>query len=218
MTMAQDAKNEKIDMATQEEHLGNHEPTSDKPGLSIGDEETARYTSGYVHISEAEDRRLFWKVCRRILPIMLITYFCQSLDKGTIGLSSIMGIIDEANLEGQDVSTSTVHDKCKRRRTDEYFRIQYSWLGTILYIGILAGEYPQNFLLQKLPVAKFLAVNVFLWGAVVACSAACTNFRTLMAVRFLLGFFESCVQPAFVIMYVSIDADADVESLALANR
>jgi hypothetical protein len=36
---------------------------------------------------------------------------------------------------------------------------QYSWLGTILYMGILAGEFPQNFLLQKLPVAKFLAVK-----------------------------------------------------------
>lgn len=36
---------------------------------------------------------------------------------------------------------------------------QYSWLGTILYMGILAGEFPQTFLLQKLPVAKFLAVK-----------------------------------------------------------
>jgi hypothetical protein len=31
------------------------------------------------------------------------------------------------------------------------------FLGTILYIGVLVGEYPTNFLLQKLPVAKYLA-------------------------------------------------------------
>ena len=77
-----------------------------------------------------------------------------------------------------------------------------SWLGTILYMGVLVGEYPTNLLLQKLPVAKYLAVNVFCWGAVIACSAAATNFAGLMTVRFLLGIFEACVQPAFIIMYV----------------
>jgi hypothetical protein len=35
----------------------------------------------------------------------------------------------------------------------------YSWLGTILYMGVLVGEYPTNLLLQKLPVAKYLAVK-----------------------------------------------------------
>jgi MFS family permease len=75
-----------------------------------------------------------------------------------------------------------------------------SWLGTILYIGVLAGELPTNFLLQKLPVAKYLACNVFLWGVIIATSASATNFGGLMAVRFLLGMFESCVQPAFILM------------------
>lgn len=109
---------------------------------------------------------------------MLGTYFCQSLDKGTLGFSSIMGIQEDANLVGQD----------------------YSWLGTILYLGVLAGEVPTNMLLQKFPVAKYLAVNVFLWGIVIACSASATNFTGLMIVRFLLGVFESCVQPSFILM------------------
>jgi MFS family permease len=77
---------------------------------------------------------------------------------------------------------------------------QYSWLGTILYIGVLVGEYPTNFLLQKLPVGKYIATNVFLWGIVIACSAAATNFPGLMVVRFLLGIFESCVQPCFILI------------------
>jgi MFS family permease len=76
--------------------------------------------------------------------------------------------------------------------------LQYQWLGTILYIGILLGEYPQNLLIQKLPLGKLLSVNVCIWGIIVACSAASTNFGSLMAVRFLLGFFESCVQPAMM--------------------
>jgi hypothetical protein len=35
----------------------------------------------------------------------------------------------------------------------------YNWLGTILYIGILLGEYPTNVLIQKLPVGKYLAAK-----------------------------------------------------------
>ncbi|RMY21646.1 hypothetical protein D0867_03211 [Hortaea werneckii] len=109
-----------------------------KEGLAA-DEETAKYAAGGVELNPATSKKLYWKVCGRILPFMLVTYFFQSLDKGTIGLSSIMGIIDDADLHGS----------------------QYNWLGTILYIGILAGEYPQNFLLQKLPVAKFLAAKLY---------------------------------------------------------
>ncbi|PYH46401.1 putative MFS transporter [Aspergillus saccharolyticus JOP 1030-1] len=114
-----------------------------------------------IEIDAAADKRQFWMITRRILVIQIVTYFFQSLDKGILNYASIMGIKDDAHL--------------------------YSLLGTILYVGILVGEYPQNLLLQKFPVAKTLSINVFIWGAVVACSAASTRFGSLMAVRFLLG-------------------------------
>ncbi|KAG9792238.1 MFS general substrate transporter, partial [Aureobasidium melanogenum] len=143
------------------------------------DDEVARYAAAHpVEIDASTNRKLFWKINRRILVVMVITYFCQSLDKGTLNFASIMGIQKDANLKGQE----------------------YSWLGTILYMGILAGEYPQNFLLQKFPLAKLLSINVFCWGTVVACSAATKSFGGLMAVRFLLGFFESCIQPTMMLL------------------
>jgi hypothetical protein len=36
---------------------------------------------------------------------------------------------------------------------------RYSWLETILHMGVLVGKYPTNFLLQKLTVAKYLAAK-----------------------------------------------------------
>lgn len=129
-------------------------------------------------IDDKTNKKLFWTVNRRVLVCMLGTYFCQSLDKGTLGFASVMHIQTDANLVGT----------------------QFNWLGTILYMGVLIGEYPTNLLLQKLPVAKYLAINVFCWGVVTACSAAANNFVALMVVRFLLGVFEACVQPAFIIM------------------
>ncbi|KAL3477666.1 major facilitator superfamily domain-containing protein [Aspergillus californicus] len=166
----------KNNISMHEEHANT---VPEKGQQHAADDETAAYTTDApVSIDKATNRRLFWQINRRILVCMLGTYFCQSLDKGTLGFSSIMGIKEDAGLDGD----------------------KYNWLGTILYIGVLVGEYPTNLLLQKLPVAKYLAGNVFLWGVVIMCSAASTNFPGLMVVRFLLGVFESCVQPAFIIM------------------
>lgn len=57
---------------------------------------------------------------------------------------------------------------------------------------------PANYLLQKFPIGKFVSLNLFLWGAMVMLCAACTNFASLATVRFLMGLFEACVQPAWV--------------------
>lgn len=53
-------------------------------------------------VDEETSKELFWTVNKRILACMLGTYFCQSLDKGTLGFASIMGIQDDAHLVGQD--------------------------------------------------------------------------------------------------------------------
>lgn len=59
-------------------------------------------TETAVHIDEETDKKLFWTVNKRILACMLGTYFCQSLDKGTLGFASVMNIKQDANLQGQE--------------------------------------------------------------------------------------------------------------------
>jgi len=60
---------------------------------------------------------------------------------------------------------------------------QYSWLGSIYYLGYLVAVYPHNRLFQRLNQTKYLAVCAFLWGAILCCMAACNNFTGLMLVR-----------------------------------
>jgi hypothetical protein len=57
-----------------------------------------------IEIDAATDSRLFWKITWRILVIQVITYFCQSLDKGILNYASIMGIKTDAHLVGQQVN------------------------------------------------------------------------------------------------------------------
>lgn len=71
---------------------------------------------------------------------------------------------------------------------------------TIIYLVVLVVEYPENCVIQRIRIAKWLGANVMLWGAVVALTAACRGFRTLMAARALLGVFECVCQPAFTLL------------------
>ncbi|KAJ5652920.1 hypothetical protein N7507_010346 [Penicillium longicatenatum] len=144
------------------------------------DKEIQMYASrGQVEVDEATNKRLKRMIDRRVLVIMICTYFLQALDKGTMSFSSIMGIKEDAHLEdGQ----------------------KYSWLTTCIYIAVLTVEYPTNWIIQRVPIAKYLGINICLWGMTLAMHAACHNFAGLVTVRTLLGIFEACCQPTFVVL------------------
>jgi len=55
-------------------------------------------------------------------------------------------------------------------------------------------------LLQRFTVTKVLAVNVCCWGIVTACTAAVQNSRELLALRGVLGVFESVVTPSLIMI------------------
>lgn len=60
------------------------------------DAELAKYANAVaVDISPEENARLKRLVDRRVLPIMIFTYFLQALDKGTMSFTGIMGIRDD---------------------------------------------------------------------------------------------------------------------------
>lgn len=69
------------------------------------DSEVAKYASDHaIDISPAENSRLKKLVDRRVLSVMMFTYFLQALDKGTMSFAGIMGIQEDTHLKGQDVS------------------------------------------------------------------------------------------------------------------
>lgn len=68
------------------------------------DGEVAKYASdSKIAIDEATNSRLKKMIDRRVLAIMIFTYFLQALDKGTLSFASIMGIQKYANLHDQQV-------------------------------------------------------------------------------------------------------------------
>lgn len=76
----------------------------------------------------------------------------------------------------------------------------FSHLAMAFYASFLVCEPVQSFLLQKLPTAKWLGYMVICWGIVVTMNCVCRNFASIVALRVLLGVFESVTAPALVIM------------------
>ena len=51
-----------------------------------------------------------------------------------------------------------------------------------------------------MPIAKWLSLNIFLWGACIALIAAMHNFTGLVILRAFMGAFEAACQPTFVLL------------------
>ncbi|ATY62811.1 vitamin H [Cordyceps militaris] len=126
-------------------------------------------------ITAAEEKALVRKIDRNLMPLLFISYALQFFDKTSLGYTAILGIREDTKLKGTD----------------------YSWVSSIFYFGYLIASYPASLAFVKLPLGKFLAACVVVWALVLGCHGAATGFGNLMALRFLLGVFESSISPGF---------------------
>ncbi|KAL7620743.1 hypothetical protein AAE478_009741 [Parahypoxylon ruwenzoriense] len=146
------------------------------PAVSSHGDKAAQFIAehGEVTFTYDDERKVLRRIDTRILPLILGAYFFQQLDKSSLSYVSIFGIIEDAKLKS----------------------LEYSWLGSILYIAQLIFQPLAAFLLVKLPTGKVIGTAVICWGACAAIMAACTNFGSLLALRFLLGTFEAMIAPS----------------------
>ncbi|TAQ91010.1 hypothetical protein B7494_g607 [Chlorociboria aeruginascens] len=66
-------------------------------------------------------------------------------------------------------------------------KIQELITSQILYMGILVGEYPTNLLLQKLPVAKYLAFKTSMWYTKREQSVLTSLWYCMLGVQLMVG-------------------------------
>lgn len=122
-------------------------------------------------ITPKEDARVLQKIDLWVLPVIILVYFFQQLDKSSVSYTSVFGLVDQAHLVGS----------------------QYSWLNSIVYLAELVWQPVSSVMLVKLPISKALFTHVVMWGVIVSCTAAAKDFKGLLATRFFLGIFEASV-------------------------
>jgi MFS family permease len=78
-----------------------------------------------------------------------------------------------------------------------------SWASSIFYFGMLSGVLPLTYLFQRFHLGRTIGSVVILWGGCCMCTAAVTSFRGLYIARFFLGFLESIMPTAFMLIISS---------------
>ncbi|KAK4233458.1 putative MFS allantoate transporter [Achaetomium macrosporum] len=131
-----------------------------------------------IEVDEATNKRLLSIIDRHMMPLMCLVYGMNYLDKTTLSYASVMGIKTDIGLTGD----------------------QYQWLGSLFYFGYLAWEYPTARLLQRMPLGKYSAACIIIWGCILCCFAAVKNYSGAIAIRFFLGVFEAAVTPGFALL------------------
>lgn len=112
---------------------------------------------------------------------MLIIYMLSHLDKNALSYGAVFDLKTDFHLKGD----------------------QYSWLGSIIYLVQLVVQPFSAYALVKLPIAKFVCANVFIWGVAVMCMAACRSWAALMVTRAIVGACEAPISPAFIALVQS---------------
>ncbi|KAJ5200130.1 Major facilitator superfamily domain general substrate transporter [Penicillium cf. griseofulvum] len=128
--------------------------------------------------SQVNLRALRRKIDRRLMPYMFCCYVLQFLDKVMLNYAAVMGIKKDLALARNDFSN----------------------VATWFFIAYLIAEIPNVYCLQKVPPAKWLGGNVFLWGVAAAASAGAQGYRSLLAARVFLGIFEATVGPSLMLI------------------
>ncbi|KAL7311526.1 hypothetical protein PS15m_009278 [Mucor circinelloides] len=123
------------------------------------------------------------KMNRHFIPFVCIILFLQFIDKGTL---AIVALIPEFFT---DVGIN---------------RDQYAWCNSIFYLGYLCMQLPNNFMMQKFPISKYIGTMLVLWGAVLFCMCFAHSFSQLAGLRFLLGFFEATTYPAVFLLIATM--------------
>jgi MFS family permease len=79
------------------------------------------------------------------------------MDKGILSVAAVLGILEDTHI------TLT----------------QYSWVNSTFYLDYFVFQMPNNYLLQRFPIGKYLSVLLICWGATCTALAFGENFTQL---------------------------------------
>ncbi|KAK3671771.1 hypothetical protein LTR78_008316 [Recurvomyces mirabilis] len=152
------------------------------PSNAVGDEALEFLKQHGVEGNFAHDAArmaaLRRKIDVRVIPFLALAYLMNYLDKITLNYANVMGLSKQLHLVGNDFTNAS----------------------SAFWIAVLIFEFPSIYLLQRLPVGKYLAFTLFGWAVATACTASATTFSGLVTARVFSGIFEAAVPPCLMLI------------------
>ncbi|KAI9926180.1 hypothetical protein ASPWEDRAFT_53422 [Aspergillus wentii DTO 134E9] len=128
-------------------------------------------------LTPEKEKKLRRKLYLHIMGLVSVINIILFVDKSTLGYAAILGLFEETGIS----------------------KSQYNTLNSLFYVGYLVGQWPGHYLMQRLPLGKFVSGMVFLWGAIILLHCAATKYGGLVVLRLALGVVEAVVVPAIEI-------------------
>lgn len=119
--------------------------------------------------TDEEERKLKAKADLIVMPLLIIGFFALQIDRGNIS-----NALTDTFREDLGISQNQVN------------------IGNqLLYVGIVTGEIPSNYVLQKIGPRWWISFQIVVWGIISLCQSFIHNYAQYIATRILLGFSES---------------------------
>jgi MFS family permease len=123
---------------------------------------------------EKAEKALVRKIDIRLLPMVIIMYILNYLDRNNIASARLAGLEEDRGLQGSEFATCV----------------------SILFVGYLLMQIPSNLLLNKFgKPSLYLPTAMILWGIISTATAGAQNYAGLVVIRFFLGFVEAAYFP-----------------------
>ncbi|KAI9793284.1 MAG: hypothetical protein M1833_000783 [Piccolia ochrophora] len=154
-----------------------HQKGVDRAQKELYDAFAARDASWH----EAETKRLLMKVDWHLLPLLVLMYLLNFLDRNNLAQARLGTLEEDLGMSGTDFNLAT----------------------SILFVGYLLMQLPSNLLITRIRPSVYLGVVMACWGMISAAQAATHSFVGLVMARFFLGFVEAPFFPAAIMMLSS---------------
>lgn len=166
-----------------DEKGGNAEHVSDTASLGLNTTQTStrrkREAPPLIRDLTREERHrlelaLVRKIDFRLLPMIVLMYILNYLDRNNIAAARLAGLEKDLKLSSAQYQTSV----------------------SILFVGYVLMQVPSNLFLNKIgKPAIYMPIVMVVWGVISAATAAAQSFGGLIAIRFMLGFVEAAYFP-----------------------
>lgn len=123
-----------------------------------------------------EERRIFARAARRIIPLMIVLYTISFLDRVNVGFAALTMNADLG-------FTPTI----------------YAWGVGIFFIGYFIFEVPSNVVIEKLGARIWICRIMLTWGLISGAMAFITGPASFYTLRFLLGAAEAGFAPGMIL-------------------
>ncbi|KAL3447232.1 major facilitator superfamily domain-containing protein [Aspergillus insuetus] len=151
--------------------------SAEQAGLQAPEEVAyASVVNSWTSEERAErERKFVRKIDVRLLPILMVMYVMNYIDRNALPQARVQGLEEDLNLSGYE----------------------YNIVLSLTFIGYILMQVPSNMLLSLTRPSIYLSCCMVAWGIASGATGAVHNFSGLAACRFILGvteapFFAGC--------------------------